>query len=105
MAGAAHRYAQVILACETHRLAYIVGTSAAGSPDVRLPGHVEIKGRVNAITLALAEDFRRDSYLFGEGVRDPRDIWSEFWMECSKEFSELTSEGNFAQALNALSCR
>jgi hypothetical protein len=31
----------------------------------------EIKGQVNAITLALAEDFRRDSYLFGEGVRNP----------------------------------
>ena len=33
-------------------------------------GHVAVKDRVNAISLAPAEDFRRDSDLFGEGVRD-----------------------------------
>ena len=33
-------------------------------------GHVAVKGRVNAISLAPAEDFRRDSDLFGDGVRD-----------------------------------
>jgi Enoyl-CoA hydratase/isomerase len=32
-------------------------------------GHVAVKDRVNAIALAPAEDFRRDSDLFGEGVR------------------------------------
>ena len=35
-------------------------------------GHVAIKDRVNAISLAPAEDFRRDSDLFGEGVRNSR---------------------------------
>jgi hypothetical protein len=30
-----------------------------------------VKDRVNAIALAPAEDFRRDSDLFGEGVRSP----------------------------------
>jgi enoyl-CoA hydratase/carnithine racemase len=34
-------------------------------------GHVAVKDRVNAIALAPAEDFRRDSDLFGEGVRNP----------------------------------
>lgn len=34
-------------------------------------GHVVVKDRVNAIALAPAEDFRRDSDLFGEGVRNP----------------------------------
>jgi enoyl-CoA hydratase/carnithine racemase len=34
-------------------------------------GHVAVKERVNAIALAPVEDFRRDSDLFGEGVRDP----------------------------------
>ena len=29
-----------------------------------------VKDRVNAIALAPADDFRRDSDLFGEGVRD-----------------------------------
>jgi enoyl-CoA hydratase/carnithine racemase len=33
-------------------------------------GHVAVKDRVNAISLAPAEDFRRDSDLFGEAVRD-----------------------------------
>jgi enoyl-CoA hydratase/carnithine racemase len=34
-------------------------------------GHAVVKDRVNAIALAPAEDFRRDSDLFGEGVGDP----------------------------------
>lgn len=33
-------------------------------------GQVAVKDRVNAIALAPAEDFRRDSDLFGEGVRE-----------------------------------
>jgi enoyl-CoA hydratase/carnithine racemase len=33
-------------------------------------GHVAVKARVNAIALAPAEDFRRDSDIFGEGVHD-----------------------------------
>jgi enoyl-CoA hydratase/carnithine racemase len=40
----------------------------AGFPAV---GQVVVKERVNAIALAPAEDFRRDSDLFGEGVRNP----------------------------------
>jgi enoyl-CoA hydratase/carnithine racemase len=34
-------------------------------------GHVTVKERVNAIALAPVEDFRRDSDLFGERVREP----------------------------------
>jgi enoyl-CoA hydratase/carnithine racemase len=34
-------------------------------------GHVVVKDRVNAFGLAPAEDFRRDSDLFGDGVRNP----------------------------------
>jgi enoyl-CoA hydratase/carnithine racemase len=33
-------------------------------------GHVAVKDRVNAISLAPADDFRRDSDLFGAGVRE-----------------------------------
>ena len=40
----------------------------AGFPAV---GQVVVKERVNAIALAPTEDFRRDSDLFGEGVRHP----------------------------------
>ena len=43
------------------------------SPDAGFPGpgHIAVKDRVNAIALAPAEDFRRDSDIFGDGVRDP----------------------------------
>ena len=34
-------------------------------------GHMVVNDRVKAIALAPVEDFRRDSDLFGEGVRDP----------------------------------
>jgi enoyl-CoA hydratase/carnithine racemase len=34
-------------------------------------GRLAVKDRVNAIALAPADDFRRDSDLFGEGVREP----------------------------------
>jgi hypothetical protein len=34
-------------------------------------GLVAVKDRVNATALAPIEDFRRDSDLFGEGVRNP----------------------------------
>jgi enoyl-CoA hydratase/carnithine racemase len=34
-------------------------------------GHLAVKDRINAITLAPVEDFRRDSDLFGEAVRAP----------------------------------
>jgi enoyl-CoA hydratase/carnithine racemase len=40
----------------------------AGFPAV---GQAAVKARVNAISLAPVEDFRRDSDLFGEGARDP----------------------------------
>ena len=40
----------------------------AGFPAI---GHVAVKERVNSIALAPAEDFRRDSDIFGEAVRTP----------------------------------
>ena len=39
--------------------------------SVRTAGQRAAKERINAITLAPVEDFRRDSDLFGEGVRTP----------------------------------
>ena len=46
--------------------------SPTGSPGFPPPATLAVKDRVNAIALAPAEDFRRDSDLFGEGVRSPR---------------------------------
>jgi enoyl-CoA hydratase/carnithine racemase len=47
-----------------HALAHRI----AGFPAA---GHAAVKDRVNAIALAPADDFRRDSDLFGEGVSQP----------------------------------
>ena len=47
-----------------HKLAHRIASFPAA-------GHVAVKERVNALALAPATDFRRDSDLFGEGVRDP----------------------------------
>jgi enoyl-CoA hydratase/carnithine racemase len=37
-------------------------------------GRIAIKARVNSIALAPIEEFRRDSTLFGEGVREPESV-------------------------------
>jgi hypothetical protein len=42
-----------------------------GSPGFPAAGHVVVKHRVNAIALAPAENIRRDSDLFIEGVQSP----------------------------------
>ncbi len=44
--------------------------SPSGSRDIPAAGLLAIKERINAITLAPTDDFRRDSDLFGEKVRD-----------------------------------
>jgi enoyl-CoA hydratase/carnithine racemase len=55
-------------ASELHEFVRALAHRIAGFPSA---GHVAVKDRVNAITLAPAEDFRRDSDLFGEAVRAP----------------------------------
>jgi hypothetical protein len=54
--------------------ASIATTGAAAGRAVRLdqpsaPRHQAVKDRVNALSLAPPEDFRRDSDLFADGVR------------------------------------
>jgi len=69
-AEVAERYGWINRALPAEALGDFVGSLAhriAGSPSA---GHAAVKDRVNAIALAPAEDFRRDSDLFGEGVRD-----------------------------------
>ena len=53
------------------RLAEFVRSLAHRIAAFPAAGHAVVKDRVNAIALASAEDFRRDSDLFGEGVRKP----------------------------------
>jgi enoyl-CoA hydratase/carnithine racemase len=70
-ADLAERYGWINRALPADGLGDFVSSLAhriAGFPAV---GHVVVKDRVNAIALAPVEDFRRDSDLFGEGVRNP----------------------------------
>jgi enoyl-CoA hydratase/carnithine racemase len=65
----AERYGWINRALPADEIAEFVGALAhriAGFPGA---GHLAVKDRVNAIALAPAEDFRRDSDIFGEGVR------------------------------------
>jgi enoyl-CoA hydratase/carnithine racemase len=67
----AERYGSINRALPAHALAEFVRSLAHRIAGFPAAGHVTVKDRVNAIALAPAEDFRRDSDLFGEGVRKP----------------------------------
>jgi enoyl-CoA hydratase/carnithine racemase len=70
-ADLAERYGWINRALPTKALSDFVRSLAhriAGFPAV---GQVVVKERVNALALAPVEDFRRDSDLFSEGVRNP----------------------------------
>jgi enoyl-CoA hydratase/carnithine racemase len=67
----AERYGWINRALPANALADFVRTLAHRIASFPAAGHVVVKDRANAIALAPAEDFRRDSDLFGEGVRKP----------------------------------
>ncbi len=54
-----------------------------------------VKDRVNAIALAPAEEFRRDSDLFGNGVRDPE---AQARIQAAVKRGFQTPEGEMALA-------
>ena len=68
----AERYGWVNRAVPADALDEFVRTLARRIAVFPAAGHVAVKSRVNDISLAPAEDFRRDSDLFGEHVSDPR---------------------------------
>jgi enoyl-CoA hydratase/carnithine racemase len=67
----AERYGWINRALPAKTLDYFVRSLAQRIAGFPAAGHVAVKERVNAIALAPAGDFRRDSDLFGEGVRNP----------------------------------
>ena len=67
----AERYGWINRALPAEELGDFVGSLAHRIAGFPAAGHVAVKDRVNAIALAPTDDFRRDSDLFGEGVRDP----------------------------------
>jgi enoyl-CoA hydratase/carnithine racemase len=66
----AERYGWINRALPAEALGDFVGSLAHRIAGFPAAGHAAVKDRVNAIALAPAEEFRRDSDLFGEGVRD-----------------------------------
>ena len=67
----AERYGWINRALPASTLGDFVSALAHRIAGFPAAGHVAVKDRVNAIALAPVEDFRRDSALFGEGVRNP----------------------------------
>ena len=67
-------------------------------------GRAVVKDRVNAIALAPAEDFRRDSDLFGEGVRDPQ-AQSRIQAAMKRGFQTRDAEMALARMLGDLADR
>ena len=67
----AERYGWINRALPADALGDFVSSLAHRIAGFPAAGHVVVKDRVNAITLAPVEDFRRDSDLFDEGVRNP----------------------------------
>jgi enoyl-CoA hydratase/carnithine racemase len=66
----AERYGWINRALPADTLADFVTTLAHRIAAFPAAGHMAVKERVNAISLAPVEDFRRDSDLFGDGVRN-----------------------------------
>jgi enoyl-CoA hydratase/carnithine racemase len=70
-ADLAERYGWINRALPAEALADFVSSLAHRIAGFPAAGHAAVKDRVNAIALAPVEEFRRDSDLFGEGVRHP----------------------------------
>ena len=64
-------------------------------------GQLAVKDRINAITLAPVEDFRRDSDLFGEGVRAP-EARSQIQAAMKRGFQTRDAEMNLGRMLGEL---
>ena len=70
-ADLAERYGWINRALPAKDLGAFVSTLAHRIATFPAAGHVVVKDRVNAIGLAPAEEYRRDSDLFVEGLRNP----------------------------------
>jgi len=70
-AALAERYGWINRALPASELDGFVRSLAQRIATFPAAGRAVVKERVNAIALAPVEDFRRDSDLFGEGVREP----------------------------------
>ena len=89
-ADLAERYGWINRALPADELATFVSSLAQRIAGFPAAAHAVVKERVNAIALAPVEDFRRDSDLFGEAVRDPA---AQRRIETALEHGLQTREG------------
>jgi enoyl-CoA hydratase/carnithine racemase len=97
----AERYGWINRALTENALGDFVKALAHRIASFPAAGHVVVKDRVNAIALAPAEDFRRDSDLFAEGVRNP-EAQSRIQAAMKRCFQTREVEMTLAQMLGEL---
>ena len=100
-ADLAERYGWINRALPAHALSDFVGSLAHRIAKFPAGGLAVVKDRVNAITLASTDDFRRDSELFGEGVRKP-EAESKMQTALERGFQTRDAEMNLAHLLGEL---
>jgi enoyl-CoA hydratase/carnithine racemase len=94
----AERYGWINRALPAEELGEFVRLLAHRIARFPATGHVAVKDRVNAMALAPAEDFHRDSDLFGEGVRNP-DVQSRITAAMKRAFQTSDAEMTLARML------
>jgi hypothetical protein len=97
----AERYGWINRALRARSLDGFVRSLAHRIARFPTPGLVAVKERVNAIALAPTEDFRRDSDLFGEGVRKP-EAQSRLQAALKRGFQTRDAEMDLGQLLGDL---
>jgi enoyl-CoA hydratase/carnithine racemase len=97
----AERYGWINRALTENALGDFVKSLAHRIASFPAAGHVVIKDRVNAIALAPAEDFRRDSDLFAEGARNP-ETQCRIQAAMKRGFQTREAEMTLAQMLGEL---
>jgi enoyl-CoA hydratase/carnithine racemase len=97
----AERYGWINRALPASALNDFVRSLAHRIAKFPAPGIVAVKDRVNAITLAPVEEFRRDSDLFGDGVRNP-EAQKRFGAALKRGFQTRDAELDLARLLGEL---
>jgi enoyl-CoA hydratase/carnithine racemase len=97
----AERYGWINRALPADELGRFVASLAHRIAGFPAAGHVAVKDRVNAIALAPAEDFRRDSDLFGEGVGGP-EVQGRIGAAIKRGFQTRDAEMALARMLGEL---
>jgi len=100
-AALAERYGWINRALPAGPLGDFVRSLAHRIAKFPAAGQAAVKDRVNAVTLAPVDDFRRDSDLFGDGVRRP-EAQSQIQAAFKRGFQIRDAEKDLAKMLGEL---